>query len=138
MNNLQLFYPTAHRPPVTTHPFGEKRSYALGFHEGIDLRSFVGEEVYAPIDGVVTIASFGKMYGNQVWLQCQLEADKIQTVCAHLNQIDPNIKVGKLVKRGERIGWSGNTGNSQGAHLHLSLLINGKWTDPASYLVYPE
>lgn len=138
MTDLKIFYPTAHMPPVITHPFGEKRSYKLGFHEGIDFRSFVGEEVYAPIDGVVTIASFGKMYGNQVWISAQLEHDKIQTACAHLHKIDPAVKVGKLVKHGERIGWSGNTGNSQGAHLHLSLLINGKWTNPEPYLVYPQ
>ncbi len=136
--NLNLLWPTAYRPPVVTHPFGEKRDYALGYHEGADLRSPTGVEVYAAQDGVVDIAATGKMYGVQVWLKHELEVDRYQTVYAHLQKIAPGIQRGKCVKRGELLGWSDNTGNSVGAHLHFGLRLNGKWIDPVPHLVVPE
>lgn len=138
MLDLKLLWPTSYRPPVVVHPFGEKREYALGYHEGVDLRSPTGYEVYAAMDGVVQIAATGRMYGNQVWLGHDLEKDMVQTVYAHLYKIAPGINRGKHVKRGELLGWSGNTGNSVGAHLHFGLRVNGKWLDPQPYLVVPE
>lgn len=138
MTEFKLLFPTAYRPAKIVHPFGEKRSYALGYHEGLDLRSPTGYEVYAAMDGVVDVAATGKMYGNQVWLSHPLESDHVQTVYAHLDKIAPGIVYNKPVKRGDLLGWSGNTGNSEGAHLHFGLRVNGKWIDPAPYLVMPD
>lgn len=133
--DLKLFYPSAYRPVFTTHPFGEKRTYRLGYHEGVDLRAPTGTKIFAAMDGIVQIASMGKMYGNQVWMSHDLEDSKIQTVYAHLDKFASGIKRGKRVKRGELIGYAGSTGNSDAAHLHFGLRINGKWIDPEPYLV---
>lgn len=138
MDSLKLYWPSAYRPPFIAHPFGEKRDYALGYHEGADIRAPNGTEIYAALDGVVQIAATGKMYGNQIWLGHDLEEMRVQTVYAHLQKFAPGIERGKHVKRGELIAWADNTGNSVGAHLHFGLRVDGKWIDPQPHLVIPE
>jgi murein DD-endopeptidase MepM/ murein hydrolase activator NlpD len=137
MSDYNLLWPSAYRPVAITHPFGEKRDYALGYHEGMDLRAPTGTEVYAAMDGVVDIVATGKMYGNQVWLRHDLESDMVQTVYAHLQKFAPSLKRGQRVKRGELLGYADSTGNSQGAHLHFGLRVDGKWIDPQPHLVVP-
>jgi len=44
------------------------------------------------------------------------------------------IKSGAAVKRGQLIGYVGNTGRSTGPHLHFGIKKNGKWVDPMKYL----
>lgn len=140
MLQIELGWPTNYRPPVVVHPYGERRPppYPGGVHEGADIRAPLGYEILAATDGRVDIAAFGKTYGNQVWLSHDLEVDRIQTVYAHMDKIDPGISRGVYVKKGQRLGWAGSTGNSTAAHLHFGLRYNGKWIDPQPYLVTPK
>ena len=70
--------------------------------------------------------SFG---GIQVWIDHE---NGIVTTYNHLSKIDDNIKVGTRVKRGERIGWAGNSGlfgesegKDYGIHLHFEIWVDG-------------
>ncbi len=72
-----------------------------------------------------------KMRGRSVWIQH--EKGVLSRYC-HLSSIQGDITVGKRVKKGEVIGYVGNSGTSDGVkrsnagmHLHLDLLIYGEW-----------
>lgn len=54
------------------------------------------------------------------------------TVYAHLNQV--NVSVCQAVGQGTLIGYSGNTGNSFGAHLHFEIRIGGSNVNPYDYV----
>ena len=97
--------------------FGEEwlPTYKKGEHKGIDYACPEGTPVLASADGTVLTVGFAQTgYGNYIIIQ---HKDGSGTVYAHLK----SCKVGiyKQVQKGEVIGWSGNTGNSSGAHLHF-------------------
>ena len=56
----------------------------------------------------------------------------VTSLYGHLSE--RNVKAGDKVKAGSRVGLSGNTGNSTGAHLHLEIRENGKPVNPANYV----
>lgn len=97
------------------------------WHHGTDFWAPLGTPVGAMADGVV--AYIGKnlfMEGNIVIVNHGAE---VYSMYMHLNNFWVK-KVGQKVEAGELIGWSGSTGNSSGAHLHLGLKINGALVDP--------
>lgn len=101
-------------------------------HEGLDFRADVGTEIYATGDGIVKFAGRKGTYGNL------LEIDHgfgMITRYAHLSSFEDGIRPGKRVKRGEMVAYSGNTGLSEGPHLHYEVLIDGKPSDPLQYLI---
>lgn len=87
------------------------------FHEGVDFTAPVGTEIYASGDGVVSEAgrNFGG-YGNQVVID---HGYSYTTVYAHLSKI--SVRKGQSVKRGQVIGYVGNTGKSTAPHLHYEV-----------------
>ena len=54
---------------------------------------------------------------------------------AHLSRFKKGI-VGKRIKTGKLIGYSGNTGRSTGPHLHFGLSVNNRWINPASKIIF--
>ncbi|MCG8700404.1 MAG: M23 family metallopeptidase, partial [Bacteroidales bacterium] len=54
-----------------------------------------------------------------------------KTLYAHLHKF--NVKVGQKVKRGDVIGFVGNTGTSTGPHLHYEVHVNNKKVNPVNY-----
>lgn len=82
-------------------------------HNGIDYALPSGTDVYAPHDGeVIEVAFDQRGYGNYI----KIENEREGSVLAHLESVD--VHVGFLIKSGEKIGKSDNTGYSTGAHLH--------------------
>ena len=134
-------WPTEYR--VATQMFGRNpdayAAYGLPGHEGIDLRAPAGSAIYAVAAGTVRAvhANLAHAYGLHVRID---HADGYQTIYAHLTR--SMVAAGDLVRAGQQIGVAGSTGNSTGAHLHLTLKCAGSQTpgypagviDPWPYL----
>jgi len=99
------------------------------FHSGMDFTAPTGTDVYATGNGVVkTVKSQRRELGNHIIID---HGFGYQTVYAHLDGF--NVKAGQKVKRGDIIGFVGNTGLSTAPHLHYEVLLNGRYVDPALY-----
>ena len=96
-------------------------------HLGIDITAPEGSNVYAAGAGIVTMAQGGYNYGYGNVIQID-HGNGYVTVYAHLSQI--NVGLCQSVGQGTLIGYSGNTGNSFGAHLHFEIRVGGKNINP--------
>lgn len=96
------------------HPITHKRE----LHRGTDLKAKMNTPVYATADGVVEFAGSHntKGYGRLIILD---HAYGFRTLYGHLNKI--KVRDGQVVKKGELIGYSGNSGLSNGPHLHYEV-----------------
>ena len=101
-------------------------------HSGMDLTARPGTPIYATGNGVVREAGRNIRgytgYGNVVVID---HGFGFVTLYAHMKSI--NTRVGRRVKRGEKIGTVGSSGMSAGSHLHYEVLLNGKNVDPVYY-----
>lgn len=99
------------------------------FHEGIDFSAPTGTEIYSTGDGIVkSVRTSAIGYGKNI------EVDHgfgYSTLYAHMD--DFNVKVGQRVKRGDVIGWVGNTGKSTAPHLHYEVRVKGRAVNPTHY-----
>jgi murein DD-endopeptidase MepM/ murein hydrolase activator NlpD len=98
-------------------------------HEGIDFVADPGTRVIASAGGVVLAAEYHPQYGNQIEID---HGNDFTSRYAHLSKI--NVKVGQIVKRGQAIGASGNTGRSTGPHLHFEVRFKGVAQNPERFL----
>lgn len=98
------------------------------FHSGMDFSAKVGTEIYATGDGKVTYAAWKQGYGNCIIID---HGYGYQTLYGHMSKY--NVRVGRKVKRGEVIGYVGNTGKSTGPHLHYEVIAHGKHDNPSKY-----
>lgn len=98
-------------------------------HEGIDFVADQGTRVMASAGGVVLAAEYHSQYGNQIEID---HGNDFSSRYAHLSKI--NVKVGQIVKRGQAIGASGNTGRSTGPHLHFEVRFKGVAQNPERFL----
>jgi murein DD-endopeptidase MepM/ murein hydrolase activator NlpD len=104
-------------------PFGDRGNK---FHQGIDLRAPVGTRVMAAADGeAVYVGSKIRGYGRMVVLK---HAGNFYTVYAHHSK--NAVKLGKKVKMGDTIGYSGRSGHSTGPHLHFEIRRGTQSFDP--------
>jgi murein DD-endopeptidase MepM/ murein hydrolase activator NlpD len=97
-------------------------------HNGLDFTAPQGTPIYATGDGVITTAGVGTGTGNHVIIN---HGYGYETVYMHMVRI--KAQVGQHVKRGEVIGWVGNTGASTGPHCHYEVHINGEPVDPVYF-----
>lgn len=88
------------------------KKYNIFGHNGWDIACPSGTQLFAPHDGLVKEAMWDPGYGNYI----KIENDKEGSVLGHLSEIlvQPN----QMVKEADFIGFTGNTGNSTGPHLH--------------------
>ncbi len=101
-------------------------------HEGLDFRADIGTPIYATGDATVKVAARRGNYGLMIVLD---HGQGIETRYAHLSGFADGIRSGTEVQRGDVIGYSGNTGMTQGPHLHYEVHINGSPVDPMNYLI---
>ena len=130
---MQLKKPFDGNYPIT-QKYGEKYTNEAG-HNGIDYALPIGTPVLAAADGIVYSAGINSTgYGTCVMLKHTWNAG---TVYAHLRNW--NVVAGQSVKSGDIIGYSGNSGNSTGPHLHFEYRLKyDDWrsvTDPADFLI---
>lgn len=115
-----------------TSPFGKRtapRKGASTYHKGIDWAIPTGTRVVASCGGTVSRAGWGSGYGYVVYIKHE---NGMETRYAHLSKV--LCKVGDVVKQGEVIARSGNTGISTGPHLHFEILKNGSAVNPNKYI----
>ncbi|MEU1055064.1 M23 family metallopeptidase [Streptomyces sp. NPDC005876] len=106
-------------------------------HSGQDFAVPIGTNVMAAHGGTVVKAGGngagdGPAYGNAVVIK---HGNGTYSQYAHLSRID--VKVGQVVKTGQHIAASGNTGNSSGPHLHFEIRTTpnyGSAVDPVAFL----
>jgi len=99
------------------------------FHYGMDFTAPNGTEVYATGDGVIKVLKSSKRgYGNKIIID---HGFGYETLYAHLDGF--NVRQGQKVKRGDVIGYVGNTGLSTAPHLHYEVWANGKKVNPVNY-----
>jgi murein DD-endopeptidase MepM/ murein hydrolase activator NlpD len=115
-----------------TSGFGYRRDPISGvrkFHNAIDIAAPRGTPVYAYTNGKVVTAGWGNMTGNYVVID---HGGGLRTKYLHLSSI--SVKVGQIVKVGQKIGGVGSTGYSTGNHLHFEVTKNGVAVNPLLYL----
>lgn len=125
--------------PLACHTITQGWYYNNGAkHNGIDLRAAIGTPVFAAEDGVVKllhvwngIRTTGNTnsYGNMIKMK---HGRCMETLYAHLSKIEASLN--QQVVKGQRIGLSGNTGNSFGAHLHFEVWKGGVRRNPLCFL----
>jgi murein DD-endopeptidase MepM/ murein hydrolase activator NlpD len=111
--------------------FGDRLHPVLGYvreHKGLDFTADIGTPVYATGDGVIKSAYFSGSFGNVIFLDHNYG---YETRYAHLSGF--NTKVGQKIKRGEIIGFVGNTGLSHGPHLHYEVVFKGQQINPINF-----
>ena len=98
-------------------------------HEGVDYVVEAGTPIHASAGGVVAYASLHPQYGNMVEID---HGNEIITRYAHASKL--MVKVGQVVRRGEKIAEVGSTGRSTGNHLHFEVRYQGTAQNPVRFL----
>lgn len=99
------------------------------FHWGMDFTAPIGTEIYATGEGVISkITNERRGYGKRIEID---HGFGFTTLYAHMSEF--NVKKGQKVKRGDVIGYVGNTGTSTGPHLHYEVHVRGKKQNPQFY-----
>jgi murein DD-endopeptidase MepM/ murein hydrolase activator NlpD len=99
------------------------------FHAGMDFTAPRGTPIYATGDGkVIRADNSAQGYGNHVRID---HGYGYITLYAHMSKI--KAQVGQKVKRGDVIGYIGNTGKSKGPHLHYEVRKNDSPVNPVNF-----
>jgi len=98
------------------------------FHYGQDITVNQGTPIYTPADGKVKIVRYMGGYGKAIKID---HGYGYTTLYGHLSKF--NVKYNQIVKRGDIIGYTGNTGRSTAPHLHYEVHYYGKPQNPLDY-----
>lgn len=111
--------------------FGLRLHPLLGYvrpHKGLDFTADENTPVYATGDGRVSTSYYSNTYGNVVYLD---HGFNFETRYAHLTNYI--VRAGDVVKRGQVIGYVGNTGTSVSPHLHYEVLFKNEQINPINF-----
>ncbi|MEI6494633.1 MAG: M23 family metallopeptidase [bacterium] len=98
---------------------GGSRTQGVHGHNGVDLQTYGGDNVYAAASGKIIVAKNGGYnggYGSYVVIS---HSNGTQTLYGHLSGV--NVSQGQRVDQGQTIGYEGSTGRSTGTHLHFEV-----------------
>lgn len=151
----QIFVSERYLPPqiyeedledIITDGFGERIHPVTGakqFHNGIDIGVPKGTPISASQDGTVKKVSYPKTSDPEttknagIYVEIQSSDAEMPGTTRYLHLSNALVTTGQIVKKGQIIGLSGNTGRSTGPHLHYELIPEGlEATDPTNYIMF--
>ena len=98
-------------------------------HNGMDFTAPTGTDVYATGDGTISVVQdLQRGLGKHIVID---HGFGYTSTYAHLNGF--NVRRGQKVRRGDIIGYVGNTGTSVAPHLHYEITLNGNYVNPINY-----
>ena len=128
--------------PLAQHVITAGWTYNDGSaHNAIDLRAGAGTPVYASEGCTVDQLQHWdghtrtgmQSYGNMLRLRLgDYRGQTLQTRCAHLTRFA--VEAGQPVREGDLLGYSGESGNCYGAHLHFEVILDGRRVNPLNWL----
>lgn len=139
---LSLLHLIPSGTPIEYHGITSKFGYRVHptlnrreFHRGTDLKAKMNTPIYATADAIVEWAGFHKSsgYGNLIILE---HVYGFKSYFGHLNKIV--IKSGQFVKKGQLIGYTGNTGMSNGPHLHYEIRFIHRVLNPYYFIKWTQ
>jgi len=113
-------------------PYGKRIDPFTGrisMHDGIDFAARIGTPIYATADGKVKYARYIGGYGYTIKIN---HSFGYSTIFGHMSKM--KAKKGQNVKRGDLIGYIGNTGRSTGPHLHYEIRYSNRPVNPSKYI----
>ena len=123
-------------PPITEGFYSSNFGWRLdpftgenAMHEGVDYMVVAGTPIRASAGGVVAYSDQHPQYGKMVEID---HGNDIVTRYAHASRLV--VKVGQVVRRGEKIAEVGSTGRSTGNHLHFEVRYKGNAQNPVRFL----
>lgn len=114
--------------------FGDPRDGGARNHRGIDIFAPRGTQVIAAAGGIITYIGEQRLGGRCLWLRSW---DGTSFYYAHLDRWASGLHEGKRVRRGDLLGFVGNTGNAKNTppHLHFQIVSNDRALNPYPYLL---
>jgi len=114
---------------IRTHPIYGYRA----LHDGVDFGAACGTPIVSPAGGRVIAEYYQSAWGKRIIIDHGLHRGRsVATIANHLSGYA--VSQGEVVKRGQVIGYTGDTGWSTGCHLHFTVLQNGRAVNPMRWL----
>ncbi|MDR6868164.1 murein DD-endopeptidase MepM/ murein hydrolase activator NlpD [Microbacterium resistens] len=114
-------------------PFGVRDGV---MHEGIDLAPGDGAPIQSIADGTVRLASESDGgYGVGVYIDHIIDGQLVTSHYGHMQYGSLKVKTGDVVKVGDIVGLTGDTGHSFGPHLHFEIIVDGAKIDPLPWML---
>jgi murein DD-endopeptidase MepM/ murein hydrolase activator NlpD len=101
-------------------------------HQGVDLAAPTGTPVHATGDGRIETIEHHSTYGNVIKISHQ---NAYSSVYAHMHHFQKGLSRGSRVKRGQIIGYVGQTGLAEGPHCHYEFRINDLPINPSTVVL---
>ena len=98
-------------------------------HTGIDIAAKKGEKILSPADGLVVFSGITDDLGKTIIIS---HSNNLFSLYGHNDKNTVNTRT--IVNKGDVIGYVGETGNTDGPHLHFELWKNSEVLDPRDYI----
>lgn len=101
-------------------------------HQGVDLAAPTGTPIHATGDGRIETIERHSTYGNVIKINHQ---NAYSSVYAHMHHFQKGLTRGSRVKRGQIIGYVGQTGLAEGPHCHYEFRVNDLPINPSTVVL---
>ncbi len=116
-----------------TSAFGSLRLYngkRLGDHRGVDIGgNKVGAPIMAANNGIVVFSRLMPTIGSAAVID---HGQGVMSIYMHMSKT--KVRIGDHLKKGDILGYIGNTGLSTGPHLHFGVSVHGVRVDPLEWI----